>query len=199
MRGTLLALLAGLLAVTAPASAIYLEGADQTQRHHVVLDITTADCPDAAVLCIVDLDGNLSMIATANSVNFTIHNRLARQVTLEIRTIPSPDAEDASRFASQLLVQVTLAAGESTEVAEIAMPEDVTYIRLQASDGAAIAERDQDLLNMRIMASGPGGPDNEHVEATSDKEPRDSPFLPALWFLVVLGLATVLVAMTRNK
>jgi hypothetical protein len=218
MRGFAIALLAGLLAVTAPpATALCIEDGDggcTAGTYSFTIDIEEDDCPEEALLCVLDADGNLSQAPNAAKWNLTIRNRSGSDVVFELHAIGfSDDAEDngtAERRGSLLLATIDVPAGEEVRLDEVGVDQSVTKVRLQAmSEDGREGELDQEPLDFQILAVGgiadegqqgdPGDEVPEDTAAGSDEDAgsKDSPGLPLA--LLVLGCLAAVVAARRLK
>jgi hypothetical protein len=216
MRGFAIALLAGLLAVTAPpASALCVEdgeGGCTAGTYSFTIDLDEEGCADAnATLCVVDADGNLSQAPNSALWNLTIRNHASSPVTFEVFAISftdDPVSDDGTRERSRavLLATIEAAAGETVRLDQVEVDQTVAAVRLQAmADDGRQGELDQDVMNFQILAVGgivdeePQGDLDDDVpadgedEADADSGSKDSPGLP-LALLVVGCLAAVLLA-----
>lgn len=214
MRGFAIALLAGLLAVTAPnASALCAvdeEGGCSRLRHMVVLDIQDA-CPDGASLCLVAQNESLAGAPNEADWAFRIHNGASSAITLELHAIgfydPQTGEARLDRLASQKLATIEVPAGQDLETDfDTVVPGNVSHVRVQVlADQHREAEVDAELSNVRIMMMQPGdGPVDEdtpepqgnlddHAPGAEDEDAKDAPAL-SLALLVVGCLVAVLVA-----
>ena len=211
MRGFAIALLAGLLAVTAPpASALCIEdgeGGCTAGTYSFAIDVRQDDCPESATLCVADADGNLSQAPNSALWNLAIRNHASSGVTFEVHAIGHTDdavADDGSveRRRSFLLGTIVVPAGETVRLDQVEVNETVSLVRLQAmSEDGRQGELDQDVMNFQILAV--GGPVDEEPQGNLDDEgpededadsgSKDSPGLP-LALLVIGCLAAVLLA-----
>jgi len=215
MRGFAFALLAGLLAVTAPpASALCIEdseGGCTAGTYSFTIDIEE-DCPEDALLCVIDADGNLSQAPNAALWNLTIRNHASADVTFEVFAISFTDdavADDGTRARTRsvLLGTIDVPAGETARLDEVEVNETVAAVRLQAlTDDERQAELDQDVMNFQILAVGgmvdeePQGNLDDDVPEDGDAESagsKDSPGLPLA--LLVLGCLGAVLAARRLK
>jgi hypothetical protein len=218
MRGFAIALLAGLLAVTAPnATALCIEdseGGCTAGTYSFTLDIAE-DCPEDAPLCVIDADGNLSQAPNSALWNLTIRNHASSDVTFEVFAISFTDdavADDGTRARTRslLLGTIDVAAGETVRLDEVEVNETVAAVRLQAlTDDERQAELDQDVMNFQILAVGgivdeePQGnldddvPADGEEDSDADSGSKDSPGLPLA--LLVLGCLGAVLAARRLK
>ena len=218
MRGFAFALLAGLLAVTAPpASALCVEdgeGGCTAGTYSFTLDILEEGCPDAnATLCVVDADGNLSQAPNAALWNLTIRNQASSGVTFEVFAIaytddPVSDDGARERTRSVLLATIEVPAGETVRLDEVEVNQTIAAVRLQAlTEDERQAELDQDVMNFQILAVGgivdeepqePQGTLDDHAPdsgAEADSGSKDSPGLPLV--LLVIGCLAAVLAVRR--
>ncbi|MEA3165196.1 MAG: hypothetical protein QOJ26_40 [Thermoplasmata archaeon] len=211
MRGIVIALLAGLLAATAPsASALCMadaEGGCGRLQNALDLDIDT-DCADGAPLCVIDRNETLAG-PNESDWDIVVHNHGSSAITLEFRAIGFYDKDGepvVDRTASQLLASLDVPAGQNSSVSDVYVPGNVSHVRVQAlaQDPDREAELDAQLSNIRIMMMQPGdGPvdDGAGQEPASDLDDhapaagssKDSPAL-ALPLLAVGCLVAVLAA-----
>ena len=220
MRGFAIALLAGLLAVTAPnASALCMaddEGGCSRLRHMLVLDIQD-DCADTAPLCLVAQNESLDGAPNEADWAFRIHNGASSAITVELFAIGDYDPETGEprvgRVAAQKLASIEVPAGEDLETDfDTYVPGNVSNVRVQVLSAAGSeAELDAELSNIRIMMMQPGdGPVDEGAEPTgtlddhapdsgagaeTDSDRKDSPGLPLV--LLLVGCAAALLAVRR--
>lgn len=209
MRGIAIALLAGLLAVTAPpASALCMEDAEggcTAGTYPFTIDIKDVACPDANALCVVDADGNLSQAPNSALWNLTIRNHATSAVTFQLFATsfsddPISDGGTRERTRSVLLGAIEVPAGQTVRLDEVKVNETIASVRLQAlSADQRQGELDQDVMTFQILAVGgapePGEeqPGNLDDHAPADADSKDSPGLPLA--LLVLGcLGAVLLA-----
>lgn len=213
MRGLAFALLAGLLAVTAPpASALCAvddEGGCSRLRHMAILDIDDA-CPQSATLCLAAQDESLSGAPNEADWAFRIHNGASSAITLELFAIGFYDPETGEahvgRLAAQKLATIEVPAGQDLETDfDTLVPGNVSHVRVQVLSAAGGQDEvDAELSNVRIMMMQPGDgavddgsgePAGNLDDAPADAEgdSKDTPALPLA--LLALGcLAAVLVA-----
>ncbi|MFA5944132.1 MAG: hypothetical protein WC876_06675 [Candidatus Thermoplasmatota archaeon] len=214
MRGFAIALLAGLLAATAPSAqalcAADEEGGCSRLRHMVVLDIDDS-CPEGASLCLVPQNESLSGAPNEADWAFRIHNGASSAITIELHAIGFYDPETGEprvdRLASQTLATIDVPAGQDLETDFATfVPGNVSHVRVQVlSSAGAEAEVDAELSNIRIMMMQPGdgsvddgsgepsGNLDDDVPAGAGDASKDTSALP-LALLVIGCLAAVLVA-----
>lgn len=212
MRSLVLALLAGLLAVSAPPAqalcAVDEEGGCSRLRHSLDLEVSSA-CPEAQALCIVDRDGNLSQAMGDANYTIVVRNPTGSPLTFELFALGGFDEDgmpQKDRRAPQLLATVEVAAGQTVTLADILVPGDFSHLRVQAlSEAGTQAEQDAELMNYRIMMMEPGeglpedgsgeepaGNLDDDVPAGEDGSAKDAPAAP--FALVVAALACLAVA-----
>lgn len=212
MRSLVLALLAGLLAVSAPSAqalcAVDAEGGCSRIRHFLDLEVSAA-CDEGKALCIVDKDGNLSQAPNDADYDIVVRNPTGSAVTFEVFALGGFDDDgmpQKDRAAPQLLDTLEVAAGETGRLEDVAVPAEFSHLRVQAMSGAgAQAEQDAELLNYRIMmmqptdglpedGSGeePAGNLDDEVPAGEDGSAKDAPAAP--FALAVAALACLALA-----
>ncbi|MHB1261372.1 MAG: hypothetical protein ACYC2H_06620 [Thermoplasmatota archaeon] len=213
MRGFAIALLAGLLAATAPSAqalcAVDDEGGCSRLRHMLVLDIQDT-CPEGARLCVVAQNDSLDGAPNESDWAFRIHNGASSAITLELFAIGFYDPETGEarvdRVAAQELATIEVPAGQDLETDFATyVPGNVSHIRVQVlADQDREAELDAELSNIRIMMMQPGdgavddgsgepAANLDDVPADAEGDSKDTPALP-LALLVIGCLAAVLVA-----
>ncbi|HUR25106.1 MAG TPA: hypothetical protein VM327_03715 [Candidatus Thermoplasmatota archaeon] len=220
MRGFAIALLAGLLAATAPSAqalcAVDDQGGCSRLRHMLVLDVQDV-CPDAASLCVAAQNESLDGAPNESDWAFRIHNGGSSAITVELHAIGFYDPETGEprldRTASQKLAAVEVPAGQDFETDFATyVPGNVSHVRIQVlSSAGGEAEMDAELSNVRIMMMQPGegpvddgagepagnlddhAPDADADNAAVDSGSKDSPGLP-LALLIAGCLAAVLLA-----
>lgn len=213
MRGIAIALLAGLLAVTAPPAqalcAVDAEGGCDRLRHLVVLDLDDA-CPDGKALCIVAQNESLAGAPNDADWAFRIHNGGSSAITLELFAIGFYDENGepvtGDRVAAQKLATLQVPAGQDLETDFATLvPANVSHVRVQAlsADGQQ-AEQDAELSNYRIFMMQPGEAGEEPQgnlddDAPADAEGKDAPAASALVLVLALGCLALAVGLRRDE
>lgn len=208
MRGLAIALLAGLLAVSAPSAqalcAVDEEGGCDSLRHMVVLDVDDA-CPDGASLCLVPQNESLEGAPNDADWAFRVHNGGSSAITLELFAIGFYDENGepvtGDRLAAQKLGTIEVPAGEDLETDfSTVVPGNVSHVRVQVLSAAGgQAEKDAELANYRIMMMQPGEAGEEPAGNLDDGAPQDDDAdgkdAPAPGFLLlVLALGALAMA-----
>lgn len=209
MRGILLALLAGLLAVTAqPVSALCADdgnGGCSAFRHDLVLTVRD-DCPEAGSLCLLtpeEVDGLL--IPGTGILNLTIVNRLGVPIDLEVYITARFDDAQASDGtvprvrADRVLLLEDIQPGEARNH-EWQVDGNASALRFQAlSADARQGERDADVTPIMLMTGGApevdpaqDGTDQSHQPVLDER--KDAPMLGAGAVAVTLGAIVALAA-----
>jgi hypothetical protein len=220
MRALALALLAGLLAVTAAPvqalCAVDAEGGCSRLRHSLDLEVSET-CPDAQPLCIVDKDGNLSQAPNDADYDIVVRNPTGSAITFEVFVLGGFDDDGMptkDRVAPQRLASMEIAAGQTATLEDILVPGNVSYLRVQAMSAAGTqAEQDAELLNYRIMMMQPGDGlaedgsgeepagnlDDEVPEDAVEESGKDAPAAPFALVVAALACLALAVGLRRDE
>lgn len=210
MRGILLALLAGLLAVTAqPVSALCADdgnGGCSAFRQDLVLTVRD-DCPDAGptVLCLVapdQVDG--LFIPGTGILNLTLVNGLRVPIDFEVYITARFDDAQASDGtarvrADRILLLEDIQPGEARNH-EWQVDGNASALRFQAlSADARHGERDAEVTPIMLMTGGAPEPDPAQDGTDQSHQPvvderKDAPMLGAGAVAVALGAVVALAA-----
>jgi hypothetical protein len=216
MRGLVPALLAGLVALTAPAlpaAAIYVENGE-LPLVRLDLEVRDRDCPGGAALCVVDLTGNLSSVSDAMRVDLHVANRAADAAAAELFATQrvydaTADGKDSpgegERVAPELLAHLDLAPGEEKSQ-EVVIRQGTGLVRVQATTGGAEAELDREVpIRYTILAdqsaedmaddSGPAQPDAQPPQPENGG--KDAPALPLAGLVLACALAVLVARRVR--
>lgn len=209
MRGFLLALLAGLLAVTAqPAAALCADdgnGGCQAMAAPAVAFDVRGDCEDSAGgLCLAG-DGNETNILAGNDLHLNVTNRHGHPIDFEVFLTqrvddPVSDTGEPERLRADRIVLLQAIAPGETRYAKLAIDGNTSMLRFQAlSADAKQAELDIQALHVMYMTGGapevdPGqdGTDQSHQPVVDER--KDAPMLGAGAVAVTLGAVVALAA-----
>ena len=216
MRSLVLALLAGLLAVSAPPAqalcAVDEEGGCSRIQHFLDLEVSEA-CDEGKALCIVDKDGNLSQAPNDADYDIVVRNPTGSPVTFEVFALGGFDEDgmpQKDRAAPRLLATLEVAAGATGRLEDVAVPAESSHLRVQAmSDAGSQAEQDAELLNFRILMMQPGEglpEDGEEPAGNLDDEgpadgesAKDAPAAPVALVVAALGCLALAFGFHRDE
>jgi hypothetical protein len=193
MQRSLLLLAAGLLAMAAPGSALYLEGYVPDTWHDIVLEAREDE--NGTLELVVVGDENLTPIQSGDHVNYTVRNSVGAEIDFLFESTwhgdDAVDDQGNSQKTTRLLDEVNIP--DATEVsAGLQLPNDTLEIRFTVTDGERSANITHELLNYQIMAMEPGGLEEE-VDEESEKEDKGAPFAPVALLAVFLVAAAAFV------
>ena len=199
MHRSLLLLLTGLLAVTAPSSAIYVEGYEPPTWHDVTFEVRhTADGIE-----IVLVEGNFTMVQQGHHVNVTVINNLSGSVDFAFLSTwhgddPMDDGGNIT-YSTRVLRELTLEAG-SNVTETVQLPNDTFRLRFEVDDGTHQAAHDEELMIFLAMSGGmvddTGQEPAESEDEVDAKADENTPFVPIAVLLAVLVVGTLLVRRT---
>ena len=192
MQRSLILLSAGLLALAAPASAIYVEGYEPPTFHDVTFEIREG----ADGLLLVLAEGNFSLVQQGHHLNITVNNTLSRSASFAfLSTLHGDDPIDDDGNvtpSTRTIGTLEIPAGE-TVVQGFDLPNDTLRLRFEADDGTDQASFDQDL--MMFLAASTGGLEEDGNADLGGEPDKDSPLFP----VGLLTVALMAAALVRRR